>query len=399
MSRIHRLPGSLSAPRAVEALPKPAPRRTLRRVAAAATLLLAPGLAAAQTGTVTMYGLLDAAVGSFKGASTGVNGTDAAVKQLVNGGMSTSHFGLRGSEDLGGGLTAAFELSSFIRVDTGVPGRSDAIGAPVNVGADPFWSRASWVGIGSASLGRVRLGNLTTLLFLNSITSNAFGDSTVFSPINLVTFIGSPLTGGTGWTNTVLYDSPRFGGFTFSAALSAAETQGGRNSAARFAWAGGPAAVSLAWQDVKKNPATFADGTSANNTKSWQLAGSWDFQAVKVWAHLGEIDNHGTETAPLAVTYKVWDISASVPLGSGRLLAGVASRKTSDTPAPVPATAAGGNVQREIVTLGYDHDLSKRTDVYAMAMSDRTETRTLPAPPTVLSARGTSVAVGLRHRF
>lgn len=370
-----------------------------RRALATASLAALAGPAAAQSTDITLYGLIDATAGSFKGAPAGVNAGDLRSKQLVNGGMSTSHFGVRGSEDLGGGWSASFELSSFLRADTGVAGRNDAIGAPVNVAADPFWARAAWVGLGSNSLGRVRLGNATSLLFVNSITSNAFGDSTVFSPINLVTFIGSPLSGGTGWTNSVVYDSPRFGGFSVSAALSASENQGGRNSAWRAAWSDGPAAVSLAWQDVKKNPATFADGTSANNTRSWQLAGSYDFKTVKVWAHVGRIDNRGTEAAPVSVSYKIWDLSAAVPLGSGRLLAGVANRKTGDTPSPVPATAAGGNVKRQVVTVGYDHDLSKRTDLYAMWMSDSTDTRTLPAPPTVIAASGRSLGVGLRHRF
>lgn len=369
------------------------------RITCAAALLAAAPLAGAQAGGVTLYGLIDAAVGRFDGAPTGVKSSDAATWQLANGGMSTSHFGLRGSEDLGGGWIASFELSSFLRVDSGLPGRSDAVGPPVNVGADGFWSRAAWVGLGSAGFGRVRLGNLTTLLFVNSITSNAFGDSTVFSPVNLVTFIGSPLSGGTGWTNTVQYDSPVLGGFSASAALSAGEGKGGRNGALRMAWSGGPAALSLAWQQVEKDPSTFADGTSANDTRAWQLAGSWDFQAVKLFAHLGEIDNRGTEAAPLSVKYRLWDLSASVPVGAGRVLAGYARRKTDDTPAPVPATAAGGNVEREVFTLGYDHHLSKRTDVYAMWSSDRTLTRPLPAPPVVVQARGQGLGVGLRHRF
>ncbi len=379
--------------------PFPHPRRT-----AAALLLAAPLLAHAQAPApaghgVTMYGLLDAAVGTFQGASTGVKRGDESIKQLLNGGMSTSHFGLRGSEDLGGGLVAAFELSSFIRVDTGLPGRSDAIGPPVSVAADPFWARAAWVSLGSATLGRVRLGTASTPMFVNSITSNAFGDSTVFSPLNLVTFIGSPLSGGTGWNNLVAWDTPRLAGVVATLAVAASEGQGGRNSGLRVAWSRGPAALSFAWQSVEKNPATFADGTSANNTRAWQIAGSWDFQVVKLWAHLGGIDNRGTEAAPQDVGYRITEISAAVPMGAGRLLAGVAQRSTSDTPSPVPATAAGGNLKRRVATLGYEHLLSRRTDVYAMALHDSTETRTLPAPPTAVSASGRSLAVGVRHRF
>lgn len=365
----------------------------------ATALTLATSPAGAQTSNVQVWGLLDVAAARLKGPAGGVNAQDKPITQVMNGALSTSWVGFRGTEDLGGGLSASFELASFLRADTGAPGRNDAIGAPVNVAADPFWSRQAMVGLASPQWGRVRLGNNTTLFFLNAITSNAFGDSTAFSPLVLLTFIGSPLSGGTGWTNQLMVDSPRFGGFSLGAAVSLSEGQGGRNTGVRAAYADGPLAVSFAAQNVKKNPLTFADGTSANNTRAWMLGGAYDFGVVKLWAHVGQIDNRGTEAAPQDVGYRVWDLSAAVPVGAGRLLAGYGQRTTSDTPSPVPATAAGGNVARRILTLGYDHDLSKRTDVYALAMSDRTRTRTLPAPPSVVSASGTSLAVGIRHRF
>lgn len=367
-------------------------------IAAAAALATLSSVAAAQS-NVTLFGLIDANAGRFQGPATGANALDKPVYRVDSGGMSTSYWGLRGSEDLGGGLSASFELVSFIRNDTGAVGRGDAIPAPVNVAADTYWSRAAWVALGSSTLGRVRLGNVTSLMFFNSITSNAFGDSTVFSPLNLVSFIGSPLTGGTGWTNSVVYDSPNLSGFTVSAARSLAETQGGHNTGLRAAYAGGPFAASFAWQDVKKNPLTFADGTSSNNTTSWQLGGSYDFSVVKVFAHLGRIQNDGTEATPLNVSYRIWDISASAPVGAGLVLAGYAQRKTNDAVGPVPATVAGGNVERRILTVGYDHYMSKRTDVYAMLMNDKTRTNSLPVPPTVVEASATSYAVGIRHRF
>lgn len=372
--------------------------KTKHHLVLVALLSLGSGWAGAQSNT-TLFGLIDANVGRFKGAATGINAKDAALYRADSGGMSTSHFGVRGTEDLGGGLLAQFELSGFMRNDVGSTGRGDAIGAPVNVASDPLWSRASWVGIGEASLGRVRVGNATTQLFLQAITSNAFGDSTVFGPLNLVTFIGSPLSGGTGWTNSVVYDSPQWAGFNFAAAHSLSEGQGGHNASLRAAYTRGAFAASFAWQDVEKNPTTFADGTSANNTRAWQLAASYDFGVLKLFGHLGRIDNRGTETAPLSVGYQVWDLSLSAPLGSGNLLAGYALRRTSDLPAPVPATAAGGNLRRAVFTLGYDHYLSKRTDLYLMAMQDSTETRTLPAPPSILKASGQSVGAGIRHRF
>ena len=113
----------------------------------------------------------------------------------------------------------------------------------------------------------------------------------------------------------------------------------------------------------------------------------------------GIIRNDGTEAAPLDVRYRIWELSASVPVGGGFILAGYAARKTSDSIGPVPATAPGGNKERKVLTFGYDYFVSKRTDLYAMVMNDKTVTNTLPAPPTLVSASGTNVSLGLRHRF
>jgi predicted porin len=347
--------------------------------------------------SLQLYGLVDASVGRFEGAAAGVNARDRASTKLESGSMSTSHWGVRGSEDLGGGLSASFDLSAFVRNDIGAFGRNDAIGAPVNVAADPMFSRAAWIGIAHPAWGRVRLGNVTSLLFVNSVTSNAFGDSTVLSPLNLTTLIGSPMTGGTAWANSVVYDSPVWNGVSFAAAHAISEKQGGGNHALRAAYARGPMAASLAVQSVKRNPLTFADGTSPNDTRTWQLAASYDFSAVKLFAHLGGIRNRGTAAQPLDVSYRLWELSAAVPMGSGRLLAGFASRRTGDAVLPVPATAAGGNLARKVLTVGYDHLLSKRTDVYLMLMRDQTRTHTVGAQE--LAAQGTGIALGMRHRF
>lgn len=248
------------------------PRR-LGSAAALSTAALAAQAQPAAGAGLQLYGLIDATVGRFASPAAGVNAQDRAVTRLDSGGMSTGHWGVRGTEDLGGGLSAQFELSSFMRNDTGATGRSDALPAPVNVAADPVFSRAAWVGVSHREWGRVRLGNVTSLLFLNSITSNAFGDSTVLGPLNLVTFIGSLLSGGTAWANSVVYDSPNIAGFSASAAHAVSEGQGGGNSAARMAYAQGPWAASLAWQRVKKNPATFADGTSSQRHARMAVGG------------------------------------------------------------------------------------------------------------------------------
>ena len=345
---------------------------------------------------VTVSGIVDLGVGRFTGNGTGVNANDKAATRVENGGMTFSRLVFAGSEDLGKGNSVSFELSTFIRADTGAAGRADAIGAPLNLGADPLFARASWIGFTNSDYGRIRLGNATTLLFINAINSNAFGDSTVYSPLILTTFVGGPLSGGTGWNNQVVYNSPIISGFSVWAAATASEGLG-RNRALRGVYGNGPLNASVVWQDVQKTPQTFADGTTLTHTRTWLAAASYDFGFVKVYGNLGQIVNRGTDAAPLDVHYKLAEVSASVPAGAGAFLVGYAQRKTDDPVAPVPGGAPAGNIERKVFTLGYDYFLSKRTDMYAMAMRDSTQTNTLPGA--TVKAHATNFGVGIRHRF
>lgn len=83
-------------------------------MALAAAALATAGTAAAQS-NVTLYGIMDAGIEYVNHA--GANGGGAA--RLVSGGKNTSRWGLRGSEDLGGGLKGIFNLESGIAIDTG----------------------------------------------------------------------------------------------------------------------------------------------------------------------------------------------------------------------------------------------------------------------------------------
>ena len=103
-------------------------------IAAAALALTAMG-AQAQS-SVQLMGTADLYAGSIRMAG------DAASKSTVgSGGMTTSWWGMKGSEDLGGGLKANFAFTSFMRMNTGTVGRF------VN---DPMFSRDANVGLSGA---------------------------------------------------------------------------------------------------------------------------------------------------------------------------------------------------------------------------------------------------------
>ncbi len=85
----------------------------LRRVSLASALCCA-GLAQAQTGPdVTLYGLVDVGITSVSGLTAGT------VTQVASGIMEGSRWGIKGTEDMGGGYKAIFTLEARVELDTG----------------------------------------------------------------------------------------------------------------------------------------------------------------------------------------------------------------------------------------------------------------------------------------
>jgi predicted porin len=81
---------------------------------AAMALFAAAGSASAQS-NVQVYGLLDVGMETANNQTP----TGGSMTRVISGGMNTSRWGLRGSEDLGGGLKAVFNLEGGILMDTG----------------------------------------------------------------------------------------------------------------------------------------------------------------------------------------------------------------------------------------------------------------------------------------
>ena len=322
-----------------------------RSLSAVCTACLpAAGGAQAQS-SVSLYGLVDLSVGRTK-APGGV-----ATKGVNSGNMTTSFIGFRGSEDLGGGLSAVLAIESFMRSDTGSAGRFDG---------DPFWARTASVGLASA-YGSLNLGRITTSLFVNTLVFNAFGDSFGHSPAIRHTFTSGTVTGDTGWSDSVKYASPSFGGlsFTLHAAANDEGAGSGRNKGASAMYFSGALGLGAAWQAVEK-------GATVDDTTAWQIGGSYDFKAVKLFAQHGSVDNDSTGNG-----YGITGLGAAVPIGAGKALLQW-GRISPDTGA-----------DRKTFSLGYDHFLSERTDLYAVYMDDRIDG--LPS--------GGNDGVGIRHRF
>ncbi|AVO50217.1 porin [Melaminivora suipulveris] len=318
--------------------------------------------------SVQLSGTSDVYVGSMKMSG------DASRRTVVNsGGLTTSWFGFTGTEDLGGGLKAGFALTSFIQVDDGTQGRFKG---------DTFFSRDANVSL-SGGFGTVRLGRWMAPNFLPSVLANPLGDSFTFSP--LILHMNVPLFNGTGWgattpsdtgwSNQIAYSTPDIGGFKANLQYQFGEQAGNngkRNIGANFFYFGGPLLVTGFYErDQISNP---GQGTYFGTTKTdWMLGAAYDFNVAKPYLTYGQAK---ADNVPGHA--KTLQVGVSAPIGAGKVLASWARTNVSAT-----------DINRKTLTVGYDYNLSKRTDVYAMAMHDRITHQ----------SSGTSFGVGIRHRF
>lgn len=307
-----------------------------------------------------------------------------SVNTMAPGGMSTSFWGVRGSEQIGGGLAAEFELTSFFRPTTGASGRNDA---------DPFWSRSSWLGL-KGDWGSVRMGRQTTLGFTNLVRFNAFGGSSNFNPSflhNYLATVTQPMmtagsAGDSAWNNVLSYQMPRLGGFTgavFYARPDAASNQGTRRGI-NVAYAQGPFAIGATFENISGmllnngRPAPTAAQWMARESKLWSLGASYDFNVVKVFAQAISTD---LRNAAVKADFDTISLGATVPLGAGKFMVSHAQTKKTQT--------GVADVKRSTTSLGYDYAFSKRTDLYAVVMRDALTGQ----------SSGTGLALGMRHEF
>ena len=341
----------------------------------ALAVLAASGAAMAQS-SVTLYGRLDASVGRTTTETTG----SAKVSQTVidQSNLNTTFWGLKGTEDLGGGLTANFKLESGFALDTGV-------------GNTGLFERTATVGL-AGGFGAVNLGRQYTAYdSLRGATNNVW-DS------NLAT-TGAvwKATGMTDYTNrisnSVRYDSPVFSGFSGSVAYGFGENDGLASNAVvgppavantnnlgdatdnvsvHIKYAAGPLLVGYAHQEEKLAKLTAA----AQVTNKYDLFGaSYDFGVAKLTGSYNQAKN-GTAKD------KEYQVGVSVPMGAFNVAAGY-SHAESDV------TGLEGNGY----TLVGTYDLSKRTTLYVGYKATDVDTSA------TTSAEASTFAAGVRHTF
>ena len=350
----------------------------------ALAVLAASGVASAQS-NVTLYGLVDAYVGTSreKISELGVS-TSERRNGVDSGGFNTSRFGLKGSEDLGGGLKANFVLEAGFDVSTGAannyvsPYNFVAL-TPTNpnglVETNSTFGRQSWVGL-SGGFGEVRIGKMWTPYDEVKGSGAAAFDANIFAPATGV-WVSNSYQDRPG--NALYYATPSFSGFSAAAMYSFGENKTATTSAGKIAsfniqYAGGPVAAALAYQTEKQGGAT---AQIADTTKFTQLNGSYDFGPAKLLAAYGHVKEGGDKA-------KEFQIGVDVPLGAITLSGGVARSKIT--------LGAGGEEKRTGVGLAAKYGLSKRTFLYTGLQMAKNEIAGS-------EVKTDTFAVGVQHKF
>ena len=325
---------------------------------AVAGVLGAPLAAHAQTANVTLYGRLNLDFEVVKGRQP--DGSNPTVTRVSS---NSSRFGIRGTESLGGGLNAIFQIESSINGDTNT---GNLGGRDTFVGFQGSWGKFT-MGHFLAPYDDMHsiFGNVPT--YTSSILSTASLWSQGFA---------SKADGGwdSRYGNSLRYDSPSMGGFTFAGQASIRDGSGatGPNTGDHaselrhaYVWGGnviynnGPFQAGAAFEYNKDVRAPQLDDNAITVT------GAWNFGVARVAAVYERLD-YDTPTGSLKRNF--WGVSGTMPMGPGVWYAfyGKALEGTGGAAegTRIAGLARGGDSDAQQYEISYTYPLSKRTTVY-----------------------------------
>jgi predicted porin len=392
----------------------------MKKTLLAAALLAGFAGAASAQSSVTLYGVLDGGVryqnwNLSAGPFSKVDISTSSIA-VVSGTQSTSRFGVRGVEDLGSGNQTVWNLEGQVNVNDGTAG---------SVGT---WQRAAIVGLRNNAWGQVDIGRQLNLAFkfAGGPIDGAFG---VNAPI--INISGVMGITAVRQSNMLMYQSPSLSGFKVGAQYSfntglATNTQssGGigtndpsqgssfdtgnnmRNMAGAVSYTNGGIYVTAVYDKFTPANNTIS-GQNGGGVTSWIVAGAYDAKVVKVGVAYNQVRGgliQGQSTSSISSSISnpfgaggivfadgagtnSWNINATAPIGaSGRL--GIAYQGQSHT----GVVADVGGATQMTYGLGYSHEFTKRTNVYAIYSYVNNFQG-------IAGLSGNTGTVGLRHSF
>ncbi|NEN76132.1 porin [Pelistega sp. NLN82] len=404
------------------------------------------GVAHAES-SVTLYGIVDAGISYTQTKTTGVSivtgrdtdGNDikaVGTKKtrnfgLKNGAKQQSRFGLKGIEELGNGTAAIFQLESGFDLETGSTGKS-------------LFNRRAIIGLTGESWGTLTIGRQHNVADDILAPIDPFGTDWGQAGANS-TFGGSI---SAVQTPTIKYLSPNFEGFKFGLAVSGSdnktkETVNGVTTNRKkqeggvsvgLGYDNGPLALAATF-DYSRSKGTNLlndDGAKIDNydskAKAWAVGAAYDFDVVKL--HLGygqqrdgfvaDVNNYDTTSKERDVNkYGLFDATQQVAhiIYGGADISNKGLRAQSwfgGFTVPVADNGkalfsyqggrikhnankfGGARVNTHIYSLGYQHDLSKRTNVYVLGSYGEAKSSGYERK---VKSRTTQAIVGLQHHF
>ena len=372
----------------------------------AAVAVLGAFAGSALAADVQLYGIVDTGVGYNHVDVDGLgDGQDIDTFQMKSGQASGPRWGLKGTEDLGNGLTVGFILEDGFSSDTGAD-------------SAPMFNRESSLfiqgGFGKFAMGR--MGSLNNgqsswakVGMINAFGTSDWGDYSVQ--------VGNVMSTAAQWDNMVAYETPDFAGFKVYAQYAMGsndnenESRSDRYYALGATYNNGPFAGYFAVDSINYATAdangALPNASDIDDSLTVTLGGSYDFEAVKVYLGAqyfdevklsnfkGVIKAAGVGQSNKVKGYGI-SLTGDAPVLGGKAMFGIGY--TDAESADSEDKSADVELQRYVVSVGYDYPFSKRTDVYAVAsyMQDSWEDKMNKedADPSAYT-----FYVGLRHRF
>ena len=364
-------------------------QKKILAMAVAGAFAAAPALASADD-SVTLFGQVKYEVGAVDGASAADGGSTN--RDMVHSGVGT-RIGVRGSEDLGGGITGLF------RIQGNLAGQGNLFNDP-NTGAFDF-NEEVWVGI-DGNFGQVRLGQSDSAMKNAMKPFRAFTDTLADS----ATRPGRVAVAGQttdSWTRQdgIHYQSPDFAGFTFGATLNPTGAETDAYYSLNAIYEMGPMQFSGAYETQTSTSDGYGDLDNVRmhqDIDSWHAGFSFDFGQgdVGVKYHLwdgdsgapGMFDDNKLEQVVVPANFRVTD--------QINLRAAIQYNSWDDGETLVDEESSWTNV-----AFGAQYHFSNRTEAFVNIWNDGVSgvTATNGGAGLGLSDDGTHVGVGLRHSF
>ena len=385
----------------------------------AAVAVLGAFAGSALAADVQLYGIVDMGLNYTHIDGDGAY-EDMDSFSMESGQQSGSRWGIKGTEDLGNGLTVGFVLEDGFSADTG------------SEGTNPMFDRESMLflqgGFGKVAFGRIGSFNQGQGSFSKIGMLTPFGTS--FG--DYAAQAGNVFASSTRYENSIVYETPSFAGFQVTAMYSMGNTgdDGVENESSSERYYGiaatyknGPAAAYLAIDSTNYKSWGETHGSDMEDAMTVTLGGSWDFEVVKAYIGAqyfdevkvsslgGIIDNNAYSvkdaagkvtfsTANLKVTGYSVLIGADAPLAGGKLMAAAAYMDGEQSDFEEDYGAGKFDFTRWVISAGHDYPLSKRTNVYAVAsyMDDELEGKGANNGADWNPSAYTFM-VGMRHKF